>query len=70
MEFLRELKIIWKYLEGYKKEVIKFSLFSLVGSVFLAVIPYTYILEKNAAGASAIIAGLFLCYTNCIRENY
>ncbi|PIP22803.1 MAG: hypothetical protein COX37_01955 [Candidatus Nealsonbacteria bacterium CG23_combo_of_CG06-09_8_20_14_all_39_17] len=42
MEFLREIKIIWKYLRGYKKEVYKFVFLSLASSIFLAIVPYIY----------------------------
>lgn len=42
MDFLKELKLIWKYVSEYKKEVYITSFFALLGSGILAIIPYLY----------------------------
>ena len=42
MEIVQEFKIIWGYLEKYKKEVRITAIFALVGAVFAAVVPYFY----------------------------
>lgn len=42
MEFLKEFKIIWNYLKEYKKEVYKISIFALIGSIIIALIPFLY----------------------------
>lgn len=42
MELLKEIKIIWNYLRGYKKEVYKIAVFALFSSGILAIVPFLY----------------------------
>jgi ABC-type multidrug transport system fused ATPase/permease subunit len=42
MEILSEFKIIWRYLEKYKKEVYKISVFALISSIILVIIPFLF----------------------------
>lgn len=60
MEFVKELKILWKYLSKYKKKFYKLSFLAVLSSIILAIIPYFYgklidMAEVNPTGLNLII---------------
>ena len=71
-EILQEFKIIWQYLEKYKKAVISTAVFAMVGAAITAIIPYIYGRLVDAVSISAFsldfvlaLLGIWVLITLC-----